>query len=627
MKNRKFNYSKITMLLGLIVLVNLSCERDLTDEAVDASFDKTGEIFIDNPIGMGTDFYFPYGGSKPTAWSVDNEVGYESSASMRIDVPNADDPEGNYAGAIFRVDGAGRDLTEYDALTFWAKASQGVTIGEIGFGEDFFANKYITTKTSLSLGTNWTKYVIPIPDPSRLVQERGMLRYATGTQNTGGFGYTFWLDEVKFEKLGTLAHPRPKILDGNDVSEQSFNGATVPVSGLTQTVNLASGADQTVSVAPGYFEFNSSNPSVATVDEFGIVNIIGAGTTVITASLNGIDAEGSLTIESLGEFTPAPTPSWDAEDVISIFSDAYDNVPVEFFNGYWQPYQTTESADFAVNGDNVLNYLNFNFVGNQFGLPTINATLMSHIHFDVFVPDGTVNPQLKITLKDFGPNGADGGNDDFTQSTTFTGSQLIPGQWNSLDISIAGMSPRNNFGQIIYENLGSGLTGFYLDNIFLYNDGSVIPPVPTVSAPTPTQDPADVISIFSDAYTDISGVDYNPFWGQATVVTNEVVDGDNVLLYTGLNYQGTDFAGNAQDVSSMSFLHIDYYTANSSTLNVYLISPGPVETAYSLTVPSSADWTSIDIPLSAFAPVDLANIIQFKFDGNGDIYLDNMYFH
>ena len=82
---------------------------------------------------MGSDFYFPYSGSKATAWTVDETEAYEGTASMRFDVPNADDPNGNFAGAIFRIEGAGRDLTKYDALTFWIKASQGVTIGELGF--------------------------------------------------------------------------------------------------------------------------------------------------------------------------------------------------------------------------------------------------------------------------------------------------------------------------------------------------------------------------------------------------------------------------------------------------------------------------------------------------------------
>jgi len=162
MKNRKINYFKSTFLLGMVLITGLGCERDLSDDAIVATYPKTAEIFIDAPVAMGSNFYFPYGGSKPTAWSVDNQTSYKGSASMRFDVPNANDPEGSYAGAIFRVDGAGRNLTNYDALTFYVKASQGVTIAEFGFGEDFIDNKYMATITNVSVGTNWTKIFIPM---------------------------------------------------------------------------------------------------------------------------------------------------------------------------------------------------------------------------------------------------------------------------------------------------------------------------------------------------------------------------------------------------------------------------------------------------------------------------------
>jgi hypothetical protein len=39
---------------------------------------------------------------------------------MRFDVPNVGDPLGAYAGAIFRTETA-RDLSGYDALTFWQR--------------------------------------------------------------------------------------------------------------------------------------------------------------------------------------------------------------------------------------------------------------------------------------------------------------------------------------------------------------------------------------------------------------------------------------------------------------------------------------------------------------------------
>jgi hypothetical protein len=115
------------------------------------------------------------------------------------------------------------------------------------------------------------------------------------------------------------------------------------------------------------------------------------------------------------------------------------------------------------------------------------------------------------------------------------------------------------------------------------------------------------------------------------VATQTLIAGNNTLKYAGLNYQGIELGSN-QNVSSKSFLHLDYYSSNSTSLNVYLISPGPVEKAYALTVPSSVapsngGWKSIDIPLTAFSPVNLNNIIQLKFDGNGNIYLDNIYFH
>jgi hypothetical protein len=103
------------------------------------------------------------------------------------------------------------------------------------------------------------------------------------------------------------------------------------------------------------------------------------------------------------------------------------------------------------------------------------------------------------------------------------------------------------------------------------------------------------------------------------------------LKYSGLNYQGTQFASNL-NVSSYGYLHIDYYSANSTALNFYLISSGPVEKAYSLSVPTGLGtntngWKSVDIPLSSFSPVALNNIIQFKVDGNGDVFFDNIYFH
>lgn len=110
MKNIRLKNLNKVFLTGMALILALGCERDLSDDVEESTFSTVGEIFTDTFVGMGSDFYLPFADSKLDAFSVDNEEGYQSSASYRIDVPNANDPTGNYAGAILRVDGAGRDL-------------------------------------------------------------------------------------------------------------------------------------------------------------------------------------------------------------------------------------------------------------------------------------------------------------------------------------------------------------------------------------------------------------------------------------------------------------------------------------------------------------------------------------
>jgi len=168
----------------------------------------------------------------------------------------------------------------------------------------------------------------------------------------------------------------------------------------------------------------------------------------------------------------------------------------------------------------------------------------------------------------------------------------------------------------------------YIDNIQVPDGVVTIIPEPTVHAPTPTVPASTVISVFSDVYPGIAGTDFNPNWGQSTVVSFEVIQGDTTMRYGTLNYQGIQLGSNQNLTSAgLLFLHVDFWNANSTNLGVSLISPGPVETRVSLVPPGTTEtWVSVNIPLSSFAPVNLANVFQLKFDGNGTIYLDNIYF-
>ncbi|TNF39731.1 MAG: hypothetical protein EP313_05635, partial [Bacteroidetes bacterium] len=116
MEKKKYNYSLIALFMAIMLVWSVSCTRDF-DELELAKFPSTPEVFIDG-FSAGLN-YAAFGGSKVTAFDVDNEVRYSGSSSMKIEIPDAGDPQGAYAGGVYFTSMA-RDLSSYDALTFWA---------------------------------------------------------------------------------------------------------------------------------------------------------------------------------------------------------------------------------------------------------------------------------------------------------------------------------------------------------------------------------------------------------------------------------------------------------------------------------------------------------------------------
>jgi hypothetical protein len=471
MKNTKPNCFKNLSLVFLTLGIIIGCEREISDDSVLATFPTTGEVFTDNPVNLTDDFFIsfdPAEGANPEGFGTDNNVAYAGTSSIRIDVPAPNDPNGGFIGGIFKDRGEGRDLTGYDALTFWAKGSLTATVGLVGFGTDFIEDKYAVGLENIQLSTDWRKYTIPIPNASRLVQEKGMFIFSAGTQSTNGFGYTLWIDELKFENLGTIAQPSPVILDGQDLVQQSFTGSSITISGLTQTYNIESGENVTVQAAPSYFDFVSSDTSVATVNELGVVSVVGSGTALITATMGSVLASGSLEVTSTGALPTAPVPTLPSSNVKSIFSDEYiDETTSDYtpdFGG-----STTQATVVTANDDSVLIYSNNNFTGIIFD-NTVDASALSFMHVDVYAQQAGV--QVEFQIRDIGANGVINTNiftgqpegDDADKR--FTASGLTVNGWNSFDIPLnAGiLNQKNNLGAVIL----AGGPNFILDNIYFY---------------------------------------------------------------------------------------------------------------------------------------------------------------
>lgn len=633
MKRNQLLLKPVFHLLGWMMLISVGCEKRELSELEAATFAKTADVFVDDFTGDLA--YAAFGGSDVTAFKIDNKETYAGSkASMRFEVPDANSPNGSYAGGVY-YSKTGRDLSGFNALTFYIKASQPATIGVVGLGNDLGENKFLVSMNNLPVNTNWRKVIIPIPDASKLIAEKGLLYYSTGPEN--GRGYTFWIDEAKFERITDLAKPAGVILNGqNRVIGNAETGDKITIDGLLTTVNLPNGINQSVVVSPNYFSFSSSNAGVAAVDAKGVVSVTDAGSATITAKLGDQVAGGSVAITSIGApvlpttRAPAP-PSREASNVISLYSNAYANVPVDTWNTRWQ-FSTADNFFVKVSNDDVIRYRNLNFVGIEFKSPPLNASAMRFFHMDIWTPNATELPNnFKVLLVDFGANGVFGGGDDSQSEITVTRPALVTNNWVSIDVPLSEFSGLNSRAHLAQMVLSGTLPNVFVDNVYFYRE----PVAPTTAAPAPPSRPAgNVISVFSDAYTNLTGSDFFPNWGQSTVVTQRPIAGNNTLHYANFNYQGLQLAAN-QNLSTFQFLHIDYYTSNASALNVFLISPpnspggtAPWEKGFKLPVPT-AGWNSVDIPLSQFLPnVALNSVFQFKFDGGGgsDIFLDNIYF-
>ena len=192
----------------------------------------------------------------------------------------------------------------------------------------------------------------------------------------------------------------------------------------------------------------------------------------------------------------------------------------------------------------------------------------------------------------------------------------------NVSITAASSIPGNTIIEVMAED---GITTENYTIYFVTNTNTNT--TPTIAAPSPTKASSDVISVFSDVYTSIS-TDTDPNWGQNTNATEIDINGNTTLKYENLNYQGLNYEEHT-DVSSMDYIHLDYYTNDASAFEFYVISNGPQENPYNIATNEGiilGQWVSIDIPLNNYTVPDLSNLFQFKTVGNGTLFLDNLYF-
>jgi len=209
---------------------------------------------------------------------------------------------------------------------------------------------------------------------------------------------------------------------------------------------------------------------------------------------------------------------------------------------------------------------------------------------------------------------------DFTNGASNNGA-AVNGEFNKLVFFF-------NYCADAGNPIGTAPDVRYIDNISYLTGTYNEPPFNPGQAPIPTQLEEDVVSVYSDSYSTNIATVLNPGWGQQTAQSEvELATGDTALLYSNLNYQGLLYT--STDVTTMDYVHFDYYTDDATALKFSVIKEGTGENAYDIAVEAgitTGQWVSVNIPLSHYTVTDLTGVNQIKTEGNGSVYVDNIFF-
>lgn len=200
-------------------------------------------------------------------------------------------------------------------------------------------------------------------------------------------------------------------------------------------------------------------------------------------------------------------------------------------------------------------------------------------------------------------------------------------------------------------DMGADVGVVVIDNVSLTigeANNEVTPP--STPAPTPpARNAEDVISLFSDAYTNVNVSTFATEWSEGTTATDvEVAAGDMIKLYNLVNFAGIQLE-NAIDLTSFSRMHFDYWVADATVPAGAIFSPKlsnhaglPAQAGETSAIESTnpvstgGQWVSFDVALNDFTAaaangiLDRENIYQILLAAAGTlktVYIDNLYFY
>lgn len=246
---------------------------------------------------------------------------------------------------------------------------------------------------------------------------------------------------------------------------------------------------------------------------------------------------------NFGPMTPAPNPTADSSDVISLFSNNYSSVAVNTWKTDWS---VANLQDIQIEGNDTKKYTELDFVGIEtVGENLIDASAMEYFHVDIWTPNMTA---FRVKLVDFGENGIFQGGDDTEHELTFT--PELQG-WNSYHIPLSdftGLEARQHLAQLIFSGNPAGTGELYVDNVYF-----------TTEALGNTSFSASTLTVYP-----------NPAGSQINVTSNDIID--DILVFNLLGQKVLTVKSSTSNIAiDISMLPNGIYTLRSNVKGNFAI--------------------------------------------------------
>jgi endoglucanase len=203
--------------------------------------------------------------------------------------------------------------------------------------------------------------------------------------------------------------------------------------------------------------------------------------------------------------------------------------------------------------------------------------------------------------------------------------------------------------RVIFD-MGAAAGAVSIDDVELVLDTSPVAAGPTVAAPSPSALQANVTSIFSDAYSNVSNVSWGPEWGAASarILDATAVGAKYINMTAGKEFAGISFTGSPINATNHTHFNMHYWIDNpilaGQVINIKLSNhaAGAGETSAieipTITSVTGGSWQTLSIPLSNFTVAGGGTAARSKIaevvitaarTNNGqpvNLYFDNIYF-